>query len=72
MNVSERLSVWARWEGCERTGHDPAKPIPKNRLSGVIGGLAETWTRVKAHNAETDKPLPKVARAAFLSRLVDS
>jgi hypothetical protein len=30
----------------------------ENRLSGMIGGLAETWARVKAiraHNAETPK-----------------
>jgi hypothetical protein len=30
----------------------------ENRLSGMIGGLAETWARVeaiRAHNAETPK-----------------
>jgi len=57
VNVSEHLSVWHVGKAV-RGQAMTANRTRENRLSGMIGGLAETWTRVKAiraHNAETPK-----------------
>jgi hypothetical protein len=57
VNVSERLSLW-HVEKAVRGQAMTANRTRENRLSGMIGGLAETWARVKAiraHNAETPK-----------------
>jgi hypothetical protein len=57
VNVSERLSLWHVGKAV-RGQAMTANRTRENRLSGMIGGLAETWARVKAiraHNAETPK-----------------
>ena len=73
MNVNERLSF--RHVGKAVRGY--AMTANRNReirLSGMIGGLAETWAMVKAiraHQAETPKQTSlhlNVARTVFLSR----
>ena len=55
--MGERLTL--RYVGKAVRGQAmTANRTRENRLSGMIGGLAETWARVKAiraHNAETPK-----------------
>jgi hypothetical protein len=57
VNRGERLTL--RYVGKAVRGQAmTANRTRENRLSGMIGGLAETWARVKAiraHNAETPK-----------------
>ena len=57
VNMGERLTL--RYVGKAVRGQAmTANRTRENRLSGMIGGLAETWARVKAiraHNAETPK-----------------
>lgn len=57
VDVSERLSLWHVGKAV-RGQAMTANRTRENRLSGMIGGLAETWAMVKAiraHNAETPK-----------------
>jgi hypothetical protein len=57
VNVNERLSLWHVGKAV-RGQAMTANRTRETRLSGMIGGLAETWAMVKAiraHQAETPK-----------------
>jgi hypothetical protein len=57
VDVGERLSLWRHGKAV-RGQAMAANRTRENRLSGMTGGLAETWAMVKAiraHNAETPK-----------------
>jgi hypothetical protein len=57
VDVGERLSLWHVGKAV-RGQAMTANRTRENRLSGMTGGLAETWAMVKAkraHNVETPK-----------------
>jgi hypothetical protein len=57
VKVSERLSLW-HVRKAVRGQAMTANRTRENRLSGMIGGLVETWAMVeakRAHKAETPK-----------------